>query len=85
MLNYTISKVTYYVKPRHKTLWYNPWKSVVVFDVMQYTKGKRWDDPSYGNGGGCFEDFTETRKITTFNNRYSAEYYISQLKIVNNE
>lgn len=84
MEDFMIRKVGYVVLPKVRKLWYMPWKHEVVYDVMKITKGKRWHDPSYGNGGGCFINFTESKRVATFSNfttavafkiRLKAEYY----------
>lgn len=63
----------YYIEPRLHTSWFKQPK--VVYDVIK--KFTYWDDPSYGNGGGCYAQ--ACKKITTCEDLQVAEDLIKKL------
>lgn len=66
-----IKSVEYSIKPRIKKYWFK--KDSLVYDLIEHTKGERWCDPSYGNGGGNFIEYSTDVVISSFNNKEFAE------------
>lgn len=65
MRDFVIKKEKFFLGISYRRVWYMPWRKVEMFDVIKYTKGKKWEDPTYGNGGGFFEDFEKEVKVFT--------------------
>jgi len=55
-------------------------KDKKVYDVIVRQEGKRWDDPSYGNGGGDFIHFKEDKVVYSFDSYKEAEDYKTELE-----
>ena len=55
----------------------NPWfgKPYVLYTLTKTTK--EWDDPSYGNGGGSYEDHT----VGIFSSKTLSEVHTMQNKL----
>lgn len=55
----------------------NPWfgKPYVLYTLTR--TAKQWDDPSYGNGGGSYEDYT----TEVFSSKVLSEVHSMQNKL----
>lgn len=73
-----ITSIKYYIRPRMKKRWFS--KDITVFDLIKYSEGEKWIDPSYGNGGGDFVEFESEEVLYSFNTFMEADNFKIELE-----
>jgi hypothetical protein len=77
-VKFTTDEVTYSIKPRMKKRWFT--RDIKVYDLIKYSKGERWNDPSYGNGMGNYIDYESEDVIYSFDTLMEAESFKHELE-----